>query len=103
MNVIVTLVVLAVAGLWGVAVYTRLINLRGRVTAAWQLLEGQLKGGGEPATADAARKVYNDAVIKYNEALPAFPANIIAGLSGFHAAKAFHPGPQAPKPSSPPA
>jgi hypothetical protein len=101
LNVLFTLVVLAVAGLWGVAVYTRLINLRGRVTGAWKLLDAQLKGGGEPATAEAARRVYNDAVVKYNEALQAFPANIIAGLSGFHTAKPFQSSPQAPKPSSP--
>ena len=89
MSVLFTLVVLAVAGLWGAAVYTRLISLRGRVTTAWKLLDAKLKEGGEPATADAARRVYNDAVIKYNEALQAFPANIIAGVSGFHAAKPF--------------
>ena len=90
MSVLLTLVVLAVAGLWGVAVYTRLISLRGRVTTAWKLLDAQLKGGGEPATADAARKVYNQAVVTYNDALAAFPANVIAGMSGFHAAKPFH-------------
>ena len=89
MNVLFTLVVLAVAGLWGVAVYTRLIQLRDRVRGAWKLLDEQLKDGGEPATADAARRVYNDAVGKYNGALQAFPGNIIAGLSGFHAAKPF--------------
>ena len=89
MSVLFTLVVLAVAGLWGVAVYTRLIRLRDRVSDAWQLLDAQLKAGGEPATADAARKVYNDAVVKYNAALQAFPGNIIAGLSGFHAARPF--------------
>ncbi|MDO8679701.1 MAG: LemA family protein [Acidobacteriota bacterium] len=89
MSVLFTLVVLAVAGLWGVAVYTRLISLRGRVTGAWKLLDAQLKAGGEPPTTDAARRVYNDAVINYNEALQAFPANIIAGLSGFQAAKPF--------------
>ena len=89
MNVLFTLAVLAIAGLWGIAVYTRLIRLRSRVSAAWQLLEAQLKGG-ESATATAARKVYNDAVVTYNAALQAFPANIIAGMSGFHAAKPFH-------------
>ena len=89
MSVLFTLVVLAVAGLWGVAVYTRLIRLRDRVSDAWKLLDAQLKAGGEPATADAARKVYNDAVVKYNAALQAFPGNIIAGLSGFHAARPF--------------
>ena len=89
MSVLFTLVVLGVAALWAMAVYTRLIRLRGRVTGAWQLLDAQLKGGGEPATADAARRVYHDAVVKYNGALQAFPANIIAGLSRFHAAKPF--------------
>ena len=89
MNVLFTLVVLAVAGLWGVAVYTRLIHLRGRVTGAWKLLDAQLKAGAEPTATDAARRVYNEAVVKYNGALQAFPGNIIAGLSGFHAAKPF--------------
>ena len=84
-----TLVVLAVGALWGVAVYTRLIRLRGRVNDAWKLLDAQLKEGGEAATTEAARKVYNDAVVAYNTALQAFPANIIAGMSGFHAARPF--------------
>jgi hypothetical protein len=87
-NVIFTLVVLAVAGLWGVAVYTRLVRLRGRVNKAWTLLDAHLKAG-EAATAEAARKVYNDAVVSYNTALQAFPGNIIAGMSGFHAARPF--------------
>ena len=89
MNVLFTLVVLAVAGLWGVAVYARLVRLRSRVNEAWKLLDAYLKGAGEAATTEAARKVYNDAVVSYNTALQAFPANIIAGLSGFHAAKPF--------------
>jgi len=89
LNVIFTLVVLGVAGLWGAAVYSRLIRLRGRVNEAWKRLDAHLKGGGEPATTEAARKVYNDAVAAYNTALQAFPANIIAGMSGFHAAKRF--------------
>ena len=89
MSVLVTLVVLGVAAMWGMAVYTRLISLRGRVTGAWKLLDEQLKGAGEPATADAARRVYNDAVVAYNTALQAFPANVIAGIAGFHAAKPF--------------
>ncbi len=71
------------------AVFTRLIRLRGLVTRAWKLLDAQLKEGGEAATTEAARKVYNDAVVAYNSALQAFPANIIAGMSGFHAAKPF--------------
>ena len=88
MNVLFTLAVLAIAGLWGTAVYARLVRLRNRVRNAWRLLEAELKAG-ESATATASRKVYNDAVVSYNAALQAFPANIIAGLSGFHAAKPF--------------
>ena len=90
MNVLFTLVVLAVGALWGMAVFTRLVRLRGLVRRAWKLLAAQLKEGGEAATTEGARKVYNDAVIAYNAALQAFPANIIAGLSGFHAAKPFN-------------
>ena len=89
MNVIFTLVVLAVGGLWVVAVYERLVRLRGRVNGAWKLLDAHLKGISEAATTEAARKVYNDAVVAYNTALQAFPANIIAGMSGFRAARPF--------------
>jgi hypothetical protein len=89
LNVLFTLVVLAVAGLWGVAVYARLVRLRGRVNEAWKLLDTHLKAGGEAATAEAARKVYNDAVVSYNSALQAFPANLIAGISGYHSARPF--------------
>jgi hypothetical protein len=90
LSVLFTLAVLAVGALWGMAVFTRLVRLRGLVTRAWKLLDAQLKEGGEAATTDSARKVYNDAVIAYNAALLAFPANIIAGMAGFHAAKPFH-------------
>ena len=89
MNVIFTLVVLAVAGLWGAAVYSRLIRLRGRVNDAWKRLDAQLEGRQRSGDDEAARKVYNDAVVAYNAALQAFPANIIAGMSGFHAARPF--------------
>lgn len=89
MNVLFTLAIFAVAALWSVAVYTRLIRLRSRVTIAWKLLDAQLKAEGESATSEAARKVYNDSVITYNKSLEAFPANLIAGVSGFHAAKIY--------------
>ena len=98
MSVLFTLAVLALAALWGMAVFTRLVRLRGLVTRAWKLLDAQLKEGGEAATSETARKVYNDAVVAYNTALQAFPANVIAGMAGFHAAKHFDPSPQAPKP-----
>lgn len=103
MSVIFTLFVLAVGALWGMAVLTRLGRLRGLVTRAWKLLDARLKEGGEAAPTETARKVYNDAVVAYNMALQAFPANIVAGMAGFHAAKPFDSGPQAPRPSSPPA
>jgi hypothetical protein len=91
LSVLFTLAVLAVAAMWGMAVFTRLVRLRGLVTRAWKLLDAQLKEGGEAATTESARKVYNDSVIAYNAALLAFPANIIAGMAGFHAAKPFNP------------
>ena len=86
MSVLFTLAVLAAGALWGTAVFTRLVRLRGLVTRAWKLLDAQLKEGGE---AETARKVYNDAVVAYNTVLQAFPANVIAGIAGFHAAKPY--------------
>ena len=91
MSVIFTLFVLAVGAFWGMVVLTRLGRLRGLVTRAWKLLDAQLKEGGEAATTESTKKVYNEAVAAYNSALQAFPANIIAGMAGFHAAKPFQP------------
>lgn len=87
MNVLFTLAVLAVGGLWGIAVYNRLIGLRRKVTAAWKELDAQLKD--EAGSMAAARQTYNDAVLKYNNALQAFPAYLIAALAGFQAAKRY--------------
>jgi hypothetical protein len=50
LSVLFTLAVLAGAAMWGMAVFTRLVRLRGLVTRAWKLLDAKLKEGGEAAT-----------------------------------------------------
>ena len=82
MNVIVTIVLIAGLGMWAAAVYSRLVRLRSGVKEAWLRLE--------PDQANTVlRKVYNDRVKRYNAALDAFPAYLIAPLTGLKPAKQF--------------
>ena len=83
MNVLFTLVVLAVAGAWGLTVYRRLVALRDQVKLAWKKLEADQSN-------DAIKTVYNKHVTKYNETLEGFPANIVAMLAGLKPAKHFN-------------
>ena len=82
MNVLVTVIALAVLGMWWFAVYNRLVRLRERVKLAWRHLEGD-------QTNESAKTVYNRSVEAYNEALAAFPANVVAMASGFKPAHHF--------------
>ncbi|HWI17725.1 MAG TPA: hypothetical protein VNT81_08260 [Vicinamibacterales bacterium] len=82
MNVVVTLVVIAVAAAWAVAVYRRLLALRALVTGAWKRLEVDQSN-------DAIKTVYNKHVAKYNDALAGFPGNIVAMLAGLKPARRF--------------
>jgi hypothetical protein len=82
MQVLVTIVLIAAAAAWLIAVYQRLERLRSEVKAAWKLLEPNQNN-------DAARSVYNKHVASYNAALEAFPANIVAPLAGFKPARPF--------------
>lgn len=82
MNVLVTVVLIAVVGVWWFAVYNRLLRLRGGVRDAWHALE--------PNQADdALRAAYNVQVKTYNDALAAFPATVVALISGFKPARHF--------------
>jgi hypothetical protein len=81
-NVLFTLVVLAVAAAWAITVYRRLLSLRNQVKLAWHRLEAD-------QTNEAIKTVYNKHVTIYNDALEAFPANIVAPLSGFKPARPF--------------
>jgi hypothetical protein len=81
-NVVVTIVFFAGVALWGFAVYNRLLRLRDRVKEAWRLLQAD-------QTSEGAKTVYNRAVESYNAALNGFPANVIAALAGFTAAREF--------------
>ena len=82
MNVLVTVVVLAAAGMWALAVYRRLAVLRSQVKLAWQRLEADLSN-------EAIKNVYNKHVTNYNEALEAFPAYLIAPLAGLKPARHY--------------
>jgi hypothetical protein len=82
MNVLVTLVVIAAAAMWALAVHRRLTLLREQVKQAWKRLE--------PNQSDEAiRTVYNRHVAEYNAALGAFPANIVGPAAGFRRANPF--------------
>lgn len=82
MNVLFTVAVLAVAGVWALAVYVRLARLREQVKLAWKRLETDRSN-------EAVKSVYNKHVTIYNDALNAFPANLVGPAAGFKAAKHF--------------
>ena len=82
MNVLVTVILIAVLGVWWFAVYNRLLRLRERVREAWHALEPN-------QVDDALRAAYNARVTTYNDALAAFPANVVALVAGFKSAHHF--------------
>ncbi len=82
MNVVVTLVVFAAAGMWGLAVFRRLARLREQVNLAWKRLEADQSN--EPI-----KTVYNNHVTSYNAALESFPAYLIAPLAGLKPARHY--------------
>ena len=84
MNVLFTLVVFAAAGAWALIVVRRLAALREQVKLAWQRLETDQSNA-------AVRSVYNKHVALYNDALGAFPAYLIAPLTGLKPARSFQP------------
>lgn len=77
-----TVVVVAVLGVWWFAVYNRLLRLRARVKDAWNALEH------EPDD-ETLRNQYNARVKTYNDALETFPANVVSLISGFKAARRY--------------
>jgi hypothetical protein len=81
-NVLLTIVVLAAAAMWGLASYNRLVRLRALVKAEFKRLEAS-------AQTEADGKRYNAVAEKYNSAREAFPANIIASMAGFRPAQMF--------------
>jgi hypothetical protein len=82
-NVLFTIGVIAVVAAWAMAAYSRLFRLRNQVKQAWKLLEAD-------QTKAAAQNVYNAHVAKYNAALQAFPAYLIAPMSGLKPARPFN-------------
>lgn len=81
-NVAFTIGVLLAVGLWWGAVYNRLMQMRALIKLEFKRLEAS-----EQTEADGKR--YNDLAEKYNGALTAFPANIIASMAGFRPAQMF--------------
>lgn len=82
MNVVFTLVVLAAVAAWALVEVRRLTQLREEVKLAWQRLEPDQSN-------EAVKSVYNKHVALYNDALGAFPANLIGPAAGFKSAKHF--------------
>lgn len=82
MNVILTVVLIAIVALWALAVFNRLSRLREEVKLAWKRLEADQRD-------EAIRTVYNRHVAIYNDALAAFPANIVGPAAGFKPARRF--------------
>ena len=82
MNVVFTLVVLAAVAAWALVVVRRLTQLREQVKLAWQRLEADQSN-------EAVKSVYNKHVTIYNNALDAFPANLVGPAAGFKSAKHF--------------
>ena len=86
MSVIATVAFIVIVAMWATAVYSRLVRLRALVTTAWKFLEAD-------QTKAPAQNVYNAHVDKYNAALDAFPAYLIAPLTGLKPARRFAPHP----------
>ena len=82
MNVVITVVLLAVVGVLWFAVYNRLIKLRKRVKDSWKALETRQDD-------QTLRDSYNAHVKTYNEVLETFPANMVALVSGFKPARIY--------------
>jgi hypothetical protein len=81
-QVLLTIILLAAVAAWVLAVQQRLERLRREVKTAWKILETDQTNG-------AAKVVYNKHVAAYNSALEAFPANIVAPLTGLKPARPF--------------
>ena len=82
MNVLLTLVIMAAAAAYALAVYRRLAGLRSQVKLAWKKLEADQSN-------EDIRTVYNKHVMQYNDALEKFPANIVAIVAGLKPARRF--------------
>jgi hypothetical protein len=76
-------VVLGAVAMWALAVYRRLVGLREQVKLAWKRLEAEQAN-------EAVKTVYNKHVTLYNAALDAFPAYLIAPLTGLKPARHFN-------------
>lgn len=74
MNVAITLVVVILIAVWGLAVYGQLVRVRAQVKNAWTGRD---------------RDSYVRRATAYNTALAAFPGNVVAGIAGFKPAKPF--------------
>ena len=82
MSVLLTIAFIASVAMWATTVYGRLVRLRAHVTQAWKLLEAD-------QTNTATQDVYNTRVTAYNSALEAFPAYLLAPLTGLAPARRF--------------
>lgn len=82
MQVLLTVGLILVLGVWVVAVLRRLTRMREEVKLAWKKLESDQSN-------EAVRSVYNKHVAAYNSVLEGFPANVVGPMAGFKPAKTF--------------
>lgn len=82
MQVLITVGLIAIAAIWVMALMRRLTEMRAQITLAWKKLES------DPSN-EAIKTVYNKHVNTYNDALDAFPTNIVAMFGGFKPARNF--------------
>jgi hypothetical protein len=81
-QVLLTVGLLAALAIWLFAVLRRLASFRTQVKLAWTRLESDQSN-------EAIKSVYNKHVALYNDALEAFPANVVAAVAGFKPARRF--------------
>jgi len=81
-QVLLTIVLIAAAAAWVLAVQRKLTQMRDQVKAAWKLLEADQSNA-------AVKAVYNKHVASYNAALDSFPAYLVAPLVGLKPARPF--------------
>lgn len=113
MSTLITAAVLLVVGLWGLAVYGRLVRLRREVTRRWRDLHLLRKRSQELTSPDGAsgpeaeardeavratqhaERIYNLVATRYNGAIVGFPGNLFAALAGFKRAELIESKPPA--------
>lgn len=84
MNVLLTIAILGVLGVWAISSYARLVGLRRQVTIRWREVHTSRPAGLDPAI---VKERYNLVARQYNASLDAFPGALIGAMAGFKRAE----------------